>query len=182
MDIEELPKCHGDRIAGGDVMFRIESLKEEDRGAVRTLELFCLRETLESSLMKKWSELSQELIDQLGASSKISFEHYLRQGLSYVAKEDSMIVGFIFAQIIPHILSLPSVIWVENLGVHPEFRRKGIAYKLLKTVASEGKKLGAKAIYSTIMPDNIRSIMLHKKLGFFVDSRKIALLDLDRFE
>lgn len=163
-------------------MLEITPMKEEDRGPVRALELFCIRETLEPSLTKKWNDLSQDLIDQLGASSKYSFEHYIRAGLSYVAKENSILVGFIFAQILPHILSVPKIVWIENLGVHPDYRRKGIAYRMLRTVAIEGKKRGAKAVHSTIMPDNIKSIMLHKKLGFFVDSRKIALLDLDRFD
>ena len=44
---------------------------------------------------------------------------------------------------------------------------------------AEGKKRGAKAVHSAIMPDNAESIMLHKKVGFFVDVRKIALLDLE---
>jgi hypothetical protein len=31
------------------------------------------------------------------------------------------------------------------------------------------------------MLDNAKSIMLHKKLGFFVDGRKTAFLDLESF-
>ena len=29
-----------------------------------------------------------------------------------------------------------------------------------------------------IQPDNAPSIMLHKKIGFFIDNRKMALIDL----
>ena len=47
-------------------MVEIRALKEEDRGHVRALELFCVREYLESALKKNWDSLSQELIDQLG--------------------------------------------------------------------------------------------------------------------
>ena len=44
------------------------------------------------------------------------------------------------------------------------------------------KKKGAIAVQSAIMPDNPKSVMLHKKAGFFMDARKIAFLDLDGFK
>lgn len=163
-------------------MVQIVPMREEDRRQVRALELFCMRETIEPVLAKKWSDLSQDLVDQLGASSAQSYDHYTGSGLSYVAKEKGMTVGFVFAKIVTHIYSVPKMVWVENVGVHPDHRRKGIAYRLLRTVALEGKKQGAKAMHSAIMLDNVESIMLHKKLGFFVDGRKIAFLDIEGFK
>ncbi|MBM4237674.1 MAG: GNAT family N-acetyltransferase [Euryarchaeota archaeon] len=163
-------------------MVQIVPMREEDRGLVRTLELFCLRETIEPVLTKKWSDLRQDLVDQLGASSAQNYDHYVGSRLSYVAKEKRTIVGFVFAKIVTHVYSVPKMVWVENVGVHPDHRRKGVAYRLLKAVALEGKRQGAKAMHSAIMPDNIESIMLHKKLGFFVDGRKIAFLDLEGFK
>jgi hypothetical protein len=32
------------------------------------------------------------------------------------------------------------------------------------------------------MPENAKSMMLHKKIGFFLDARKMAFLDLDTFK
>lgn len=160
-------------------MVHISKLKEQDKGHVRALELFIMKEYFEATLHRKWEDLSQEFIDQLGASSKSSFEHYSEQGLSFIAKENGQIVGFVFAQVVEHMSNLPKAVWVENIGVHPSYRRRGIGYQLLRKVATESKKKGAKALQSAIMPDNPKSIMLHKKAGFFMDARKIAFLDLE---
>ena len=160
-------------------MVQISKLKEQDKGHVRALELFIMKEYFEATLHRKWEDLSQEFIDQLGASSRGSFEHYSEQGLSFIAKENRQIVGFVFAQVVEHMSNLPKAVWVENIGVHPSYRRRGIGYQLLRKVATESKKKGAKALQSAIMPDNPKSIMLHKKAGFFMDARKIAFLDLE---
>jgi aminoglycoside 6'-N-acetyltransferase I len=163
------------------VIVQIVPLAEEERGAVRTLELFCMREYLEPLITTKWDDLPADLIDQLGASAKQSFDHYVESGLSFAAKEDDNVVGFIFAQMVEHLYNVPKMVWVENIGVHPDHRRRSIAYRMLRKVILEGKEKGAKAVHSAIMPDNAKSIMLHKKLGFFVDGRKTAFLDLDSF-
>ncbi len=163
-------------------MVEIRALKEEDRGHVRALELFCVREYLESALKKNWDTLPQDLIDQLGASAKGSFDFYKEANLSYVAIEDKQIVGFVFAQMVQHVFNVDKVVWIEGLMVHPMQRRKGIGFKLLKKVSAEGKKKGAKAVQSVILQDSQSSILLHKKVGFFIDGRKIAFLDLESFE
>jgi aminoglycoside 6'-N-acetyltransferase I len=49
----------------------------------------------------------------------------------------------------------------------------------LRTAIEEGKKQGATVAHAAIQPDNIRSIMLYKKIGFFMDRREVALLDLN---
>ena len=38
--------------------------------------------------------------------------------------------------------------------------------------------MGATVVHSMIQEDNAPSILLHKKLGFFMDRREVALLDL----
>jgi aminoglycoside 6'-N-acetyltransferase I len=159
-------------------MVQIAKLTKEDKGHVRALELFIMKEYFEATLGRKWDDLSQEFVDQLGATHKGSYEHYLSSGLSFVAKEDGQIVGYVFAKVVEHMSNLPKAVWVENIGVHPSYRRRGIGMQLLKRVAAESKKKGAVAVTSAIMPDNPKSIMMHKKAGFFMDARKIAFLDL----
>ncbi len=161
---------------------KLEELRQEHHSSVRTLELFCIREYIESSMAKEWDNVPKQLINQLGASAKDSFGHYLESGLSFVAQEDDEIAGFIFAQMVEHIYNIPKLVWVENLGVHPSMRRQGIGYRLLEKVALTGRERGARAVHSSIMPHNKRSIMLHKKLSFFIDARKIAFLDLESSE
>jgi len=163
-------------------MVEIRKLKDEDKPQVRTLELFCVREYLEGSLRKNWDDLPAELVEQLGASAKDSFEFYRDGGMSYVAVEQGQVIGFLFAHIIRYVNNIEKVLWIENIGVHPEHRRKGVGLKLLRRAALDAKKKGAKAVQSVIMPDSKEAVMLHKKVGFFMDGRKFAFLDLENFQ
>lgn len=162
-------------------MVDIRKVKDEDRSNVRTLELFCIREYLENSLQKDWDELPPELMEQLGASAKDSFVFYRDSGLSYVALEKGQVVGFLFSQIVEHVNNIEKVLWIEDVGVHPDHRRQGVGLKLLRRAALDAKKKGAKAVQSVIMPDSKNAVMLHKKVGFFMDGRKFAFLDLENF-
>ena len=107
---------------------------------------------------------------------------YFNSGLSYVAKEKGQIVGFVFAQMVEHMSNIPKMVLIEGIGVHPSHQRKGIGYQLLKKACEEGKKAGAQAVQSAILPENAKSMMLHKKLGFFLDARKLSFLDLDNLK
>ncbi len=160
---------------------KIVPLTDEDRVSVRMLELACIREYVETIIGKKWEEFDQEVRQKLGASASGSFSHYRDSGLSFVAKEGDKVVGFVFAQMIPWVDGIEKAIWVENIGLDPEFRRMGIGYMLMRRLAEEGKKMGGNVIHSSISPDNISSLLLHKKLGFLAEDRKIAYLDLSNF-
>ena len=148
---------------------------------MRVLELKCIREYVETVMKKKWEDFPDEVRQKLGASATGSFQFYKDSGLSFIAKEGDKVVGFIFAQMIQHIDGIDKVIWVENIGVDNEFRRMGIAYDMLRHLALEGKAKGAQVVHSSISPDNTMSLLLHKKLGFLGEDRKIAYLDLNEF-
>jgi len=157
----------------------IMAIDRSDREELRQLELALFKEYLDASQAVKWGDISPELIDRLGASSEDAFEFYLESGLSFVAKEEGVIVGFVFAQIMEHVESINKVAWIENLGVHPEYRRQGVAYRLMEKAINEAKATEATAAFSSIRSDNLESIMLHKKMGFLVDSRMMALMDFE---
>jgi len=157
----------------------IRPMKMKDLVKVRELEILCIREYFDKEIKNKWDELPQEWKENLGASSPRSFKTYLEGGLSFVAEEDDEVMGFIFAQMLHHVYNAESLLWIENMGVHTYIRRNGIGYKLLRTAIDEGRKQGAKVAHSAIQPDNLRSIMLHKKMGFFMDRREVALMDLN---
>ncbi|MFP4170011.1 MAG: N-acetyltransferase family protein [Methanomassiliicoccales archaeon] len=160
----------------------IREVTKEDRETIRELELLCFKEYLEKSEASRWEEISQDLIDQLGVSSENTFDHYLEQGMSYVALEEGRMVGFLFAKIIHHVYDVPTAVWLENMGVHPEHRRRGVGYRLLEHLIKEGSGREADVLLSSIMTDNLESIMLHRKLGFLMDDRKMAFLGLDQVE
>jgi len=156
----------------------IRQMKMKDLVKVRDLEILCIREYFSKEIENKWDDLPKEWKDGLGASTPRSFMAYTESGLSFVAEEDGEIVGFIFAQTLHHVYNVENMVWIENMGVHEYFRRLGLGYRLLTSVLDEGRRKGATVAHSAIQPDNVRSIMLHKKAGFFIDRREVALIDL----
>lgn len=157
----------------------IRPMRLKDLVKVRELEITCIREYFEKEIENKWEDLPKEWKDNLGASNSRSFMAYTESGLSFVAEEEGEIIGFIFAQMLHHVYNAENLIWIENMGVQEYYRRIGIGYRLLRKVLDEGKAMGATVVHSAIQPDNIRSIMLHKKAGFFMDRREVALMDLN---
>lgn len=156
----------------------IRQLKLKDVEKVRELEISCIKEYFAATLENKWEDLPEEWKDNLGASSKNHFKAYLDSGLSFVAEEDGEIYGFIFAQMLHHIADVNNLVWIENMGVHPYVRRNEIGYRLLRETLRKGRDMGGQVAHSMIQEDNVSSIMLHKKIGFFMDDRKVALMDL----
>jgi len=157
----------------------IEPVRSIDHRELRELELALFKEYLERSGAATWEEMSPELIDRLGASSEQAFQFYLETGLSFLAREGERVVGFIFGRMIEYVYGMNRLVWIENMGVDPQFRRQGIGYRLVQRVVQEARRKGAEALISSIMLDNMESIMLHKKLGFLLEGRKIALLDIE---
>ncbi len=90
-------------------------------------------------------------------------------------------MGFVFGQMVQWIDGIEKAVWLENIGVDMEFRRMGIGYMLLRHLALEGKKKGALVVHSSIAPNNISSLLLHKKMGFMAEDRKVAYLDLEKY-
>ncbi|MDR0523258.1 MAG: GNAT family N-acetyltransferase [Candidatus Methanoplasma sp.] len=156
----------------------IRPLKLKDAEKVRELEIKLIREYFATAIKNKWEELPQEWRDGLGASSRGRFKAYLDGGLCFVAEEDGEIYGFIFAQMLHHVADSDNMLWIENMGVHPYARRNAIGYRLLREALRKGREMGADVAHSMIQPDNAPSIMLHKKIGFFMDRREVALMDL----
>ena len=157
----------------------IRPMRMKDLIKVRDLELDCIKEYFSKTIENRWEDFDEEWKAKLGASGRGSFQLYLESGLSFVSEEDGEIMGFIFAQMLHHVYNVENLVWIENMGVHPYFRRSGIGYRMLRKVAETGADMGATVVHSAIQPDNLPSIMLHKKLGFFMDRREVALLDLN---
>lgn len=156
----------------------IRQMKLKDAEKVRELEISCIKEYFSDVLENRWEDLPQDWKDNLGASSRKHFKAYLDSGLSFVAEEDGEIYGFIFAQMLHHICDVDNLVWIENLGVHPYVRRNAVGYKLLREVLRAGREMGAEVAHSMLQIDNVPSVMLHKKIGFFIDRREVALIDL----
>jgi len=55
---------------------------------------------------------------------------------------------------------------INNIAVHPDFRRLGIGRAVLEGVIEQMRKEGAKNITLEVRPSNIGALTLYKKLGF----------------
>jgi len=159
----------------------ISPLADGDRVSVRVLEMKCVREYVEGALKMNWDELPDETRDSLGASAAGSFQFYRDGGLSFVAKEDGKVIGAVFAQMVSWIDGVDKSAWIENICVDREFRRMGVGYELMRHLALEAKKAGAKTLRSSIGLENTKSLLLHRKLGFLGEDRKTAILDLSKY-
>lgn len=100
-----------------------------------------------------------------------SFLKYLiihQSGIFLNAKIQSEIVGFIAGLIqYPYPISR-----IYTLEVKPEFRRKGIASKLLQTLENEFKKRGATVSTLEVEIINTAALNLYQKFGY----KKIRVL------
>jgi GNAT superfamily N-acetyltransferase len=84
---------------------------------------------------------------------------------------------------IPNPSSIPWLNWqtsdrpyISNLAVHPQWRRRGIALKLLKAVEQKVRSWGFKTIYLHVVDSNREALNLYKFLGY-----EIYKVDSDGF-
>jgi ribosomal protein S18 acetylase RimI-like enzyme len=66
-----------------------------------------------------------------------------------------------------------------GMGVHKDFRRRGIGRKLIDQAISRAKKLGLERIELEVFASNTPAIKLYKKLGFMVEGVKKKARKLD---
>jgi len=82
--------------------------------------------------------------------------------LTVVAYEESKMVGAVRLWHSPFVNQ-----WlVEGLEVHPNHRRKGVAFKMLEHGLATLKTKGIKSLHANILSGNTASIEVHKKAGF----------------
>jgi len=63
-------------------------------------------------------------------------------------------------------------IHITNLAVHPEWRRHGVARRLLAGALAEGIVRGVALAFLEVRPSNTRALALYESLGFQVIGRR----------
>ncbi len=143
---------------------------------------------------QKIFDLGPEHLSQLRALESLCFEYYwteeqFRLGLEKKAffvlgyEEQGMLVGYLAYSIVLDEME------VLNLGVHPEFRRKGIGKALMLDLMQRCREMNVKRGLLDVKESNAPAIGLYESLGFvqvgvrknyYPDTREDALLyDLD---
>jgi ribosomal-protein-alanine N-acetyltransferase len=63
-------------------------------------------------------------------------------------------------------------IHITNLAVHPEWRRRGVARRLLAAALAEGVARGVTLAFLEVRPSNTRALALYESLSFQVIGRR----------
>jgi predicted N-acetyltransferase YhbS len=101
---------------------------------------------------------------------KLFFVHF--RPTSFVAENNGEIVGFVIG-FVSH--TFPEEAYIHFVGVHPEFRKIGLAGTLYEIFFASVSKLGCRSVQCVTSPINKGSIHFHHRMGFTAkDSEKIV--------
>lgn len=81
-----------------------------------------------------------------------------------LAVSDGLVVGQVMAAVHLHPCK-PNEMYVDELGVSPEFRRQGIARRLVLAVIAEGRKHACREIWLATETDNTAAQALYSGMG-----------------
>jgi ribosomal protein S18 acetylase RimI-like enzyme len=101
---------------------------------------------------------------------KLFFVHF--KPTSFVAEHSGKIVGFVTGFVSQ---TFPEEAYIHFLGVHPAFRKQGVARALYEKFFAAVERLGCRIVRCVTSPVNKNSIAFHLQMGFSVNhSEKIV--------
>ncbi|MDZ5472203.1 GNAT family N-acetyltransferase [Bacillus sp. 31A1R] len=92
---------------------------------------------------------------------KLFFKHFTNT--SFIIEKENEIVGFIIGFCSQ---SIQNEAYIHFVGVHPGFRKDGIARKLYEAFFEVVKGMGVNKVSCVTSPINKTSIAYHTKMGF----------------
>ena len=101
---------------------------------------------------------------------KLFFVHF--QPTSFVAERNGKIVGFVTGFVSQ---TFPDEAYIHFVGVHPAFRKDGLARALYERFFATVQNLGCRTVRCVTSPVNKGSISFHRRLGFSAkESEKVV--------
>ncbi len=86
---------------------------------------------------------------------------------SLVAELDGRVVGFILGDASGWEYGVPDTVgWIDTIGVHPKYQKKGIARLLFKEMVTNLKKVGVDTIYTFVNWRDWDLLHFFDKMGF----------------
>ncbi len=86
---------------------------------------------------------------------------------SLVAETDDRVVGFILGRAGELEFGLPgTVAWIEIIGVHPAYRRQGVAAKLIEQFSSSAQDHGVQTVFTLVNKSNAQMSEFFGNVGF----------------
>ena len=157
----------------------IRRVASGDYAALRALDDAVMRYSARAFLGFDWDSAPPERREEQRAITPDIFAFYVQTPCSFVAEEGGEIVGYVLAQPLRHFDLEPLAVWVEDISVHPDRHRRGIATALYRTLHDWGKSIGASAILAGIHVDNAASLAMHRRVGFDLYETRMAVWRLD---
>jgi ribosomal protein S18 acetylase RimI-like enzyme len=86
---------------------------------------------------------------------------------SLVAEIDNRVVGFILGRAGELEFGLPgTVAWIEMIGVHPVYRRRGVAQALVEQFAESAEDHGIRTVFTLVTSNHAEMQQFFSRLGF----------------
>lgn len=99
-----------------------------------------------------------------GMLPKLFFVHF--QPTCFVAEHYGEIVGFVTGFVSQ---TFPEEAYIHFVGVHPAFRRNGLARTLYERFFGSVRNSGCRIVRSVTSPVNKNSISFHRRMGFSIE-------------
>jgi ribosomal protein S18 acetylase RimI-like enzyme len=101
---------------------------------------------------------------------KLFFVHF--RDTSFIAEVDGEIVGFLIGFLSQ---TYPEEAYVHFLGVHPNFRKQGVALTLYEQFFDEVRQRGRRTVRLVTATVNKESIAFHVHIGFEIEPQETKL-------
>lgn len=95
---------------------------------------------------------------------KLFFVHFRQTSL--IVEKDGDIKGFLIGFVSQ---TFPAEAYIHFIGVHPQYRQKGLGKALYERFFQAVKKLGCKKVWCVTSPVNKNSIKFHLRIGFSIE-------------
>ena len=81
-------------------------------------------------------------------------------GVTFVAREDERVIAYVLARLIPPECE------IYRVAVLPEYRQRGIAYRLLDYAIKTSRGKGLEIVFLEVRESNLPAIKLYEAYGF----------------
>lgn len=157
----------------------VRRIQPDDYETLRALDDAVMRYSARAFLGFDWDRATPERCEEQRAITPDIFAFYRQTPCSFIAEDDGAVVGYVLAQPLRHFDLEPLAVWVEDISVHPDHHRRGIATMLYRALHDWGQSAGATAVLAGIHVDNAASLAMHRHVGFDLHESRTAVWRLD---
>ncbi len=153
-----------------DVLVR--PLEPRDYGAVRRIDL---QEGQQDPDWRSYTEAQREYI--LRETHPSALDIYAASGFSFVCECDGQVVGYVLSCVMQR--GTAPVVYIRVIFVREPYRRRGMAAAMYEALSEVARARAMDHVFAAVRRDNVPSLQLHEKAGFYLSDEIVAQLDVD---